>query len=391
MLADPLVALLPPPLARHAAAGRLSAGVLGRPAGSVIFAALDGVDRLAARLLAGGAAGEDALRRTLGPLYATLVAATEEHGGQAVGLSAGALVVVLEPEAPRRDDRPADDVQRAFACALALQDRVIRFLTLETPTPVPELALRAGVGAGECVHLCAGGPAAPRYALAGSALDEALAAHQVAHTGEVVAGAEALGLALGMASLGLRAHFGLVAGAPTLDVNYRYAPEPLPFVEAARLEACLPARLRGPGAAALVAGGALQAAAVAARWPSRPERLAAPAELLDYLASADALAAEHGGWLSELQLGGEHGRLVAVFAAEDEAAGAALPHAQAYADALRAAAGQHAWPGGLQLGVAAGPVFAGAFGSERRRGYLAAGSPIAEAVTQMNADVPLRA
>jgi hypothetical protein len=361
MTAD-FAALLPTPLRRAPAPG-----VLAHGPGCAVYGALDGIGALAEALMPGGRAGDDALARALDTLIGACDDVVAQYGGTLAALSDRALAAVFVPAAPRADDRPADDVQRGFACALALQERFKRFLAFEAPVQARGLALRVGVGAGARVELCAAhGAGALLYALHGPALDEALAAHEIARAGEVVAGPDALGLALGAGTPKLRAHFGWIAGEPAPALPASTAPEPAAAADAEALPAALRARLG-------VAPGPVRAGLVVLQWP---RAACTDEELLDFLGAAGALADAHGGWLAEVDLGGQHPRVLAAFlAAHDDP----LPRALDCAAALGAAAAAHAWLAGRRIGVAGGRVFAGACGAARRRVYLLAGTPLTEA------------
>jgi class 3 adenylate cyclase len=379
---DPLVSLIAPSLLQRLAGSQpLATGMLASGPGSVVYGTFGGVDALAARLIACGRAGEDALRRMLDRLFGALNTVVEEHGGGVVHFGDATFVAALRPAGPYAPGRAADDVEHAFACALALQARLASFLAIEGPIISSQLQgsgngtplvapLRLGVGAGTHTEVCAGEPVKGRqYFVAGAALDEAIAAHAMARPGEVIAGSTALGLALGMAELGLRTQFGLVAGTPSLEALGGQSPAPLPAPAAAALSACLPAALRLRAARSDgLRGGTQRAAVLAVRWPAHAE----PGVVQGHVAAAARLAAAGDGCIVEVLAGGAQPGMLLFF-------GVAAPEENAQAQALRCARTLRDAAPGISLAVAAGPVFAGAFGSERRRCFIAIGAPVLEA------------
>jgi class 3 adenylate cyclase len=346
-----------------------------------VYGTLAGIGTLAERLIACGRAGEDALRRMLDRLFGGLNAVVEEHGGSVVHFGDETFVAALRPAGPYAPGRAADDVERAFACALALQARLTSFLALEGPLISSQLLgpgngaplvapLRLGVGAGTHAEVCAGEPVKGRqYFVTGAALDEAIAAHAMARPGEVIAGSNALGLALGMAELGLRTQFGLVAGTPSLEALGGQPPASLPVPAAAVLAACLPAALRARAARSDGLRGSTQRAAVlAVRWPAHE----APGAAQGHVTAAARLAAAGDGCIIEVLAGGPQPGMLLLF-------GIALLEDNAQPQALRCARALRDAAPGLSLAVAAGPAFAGAFGSERRRCFIVIGAPVVEA------------
>ncbi len=186
--------------------------------GAALFADISGFTPLTEALAEelGLERGAEELTRAINQVYGTLIAEVHRYGGSVIGFSGDAItcwfddepgvgpeLVATPPEVPAQLALPelggaeggASDGRsaglRGAACALAMQDAMIAFSSVTTPTGTPfSLAIKVALVAGPVRRFLVGDPQLHvMEAIAGRTLDRLASAEHLANPGEIVADA----------------------------------------------------------------------------------------------------------------------------------------------------------------------------------------------------------
>ena len=191
-LAQRLAAYIPTTLTRKILLGeQISPGQAKRITAATMFADMSGFTRMAEALAINGARGTEALSRTLLMTFTGLINAIHDAGGAVSHFHGDAMMCYF----PDTDGRAAS---RALASAQFMQSLMqtnfarVNAMRLGKDEHNYALSIRIGVGYGRCLEMVVGDDDHLEFVLAGSAVDEAVAAQQQAEASEVVASAAAL-------------------------------------------------------------------------------------------------------------------------------------------------------------------------------------------------------
>lgn len=157
-----------------------------RTTGAVLFADISGFTPLTAALTQelGPERGAEELSRQLNRIYSALIAEVEQYGGSVISFSGDAITCWFDAA------MSGAATQHATACGLNLQ-RIIKQFGASTASRAGALGIKVIVMAGPARRFLVGHPRIQTIdVLAGSLLDRMAAAEQLAHTGEVLVGAE---------------------------------------------------------------------------------------------------------------------------------------------------------------------------------------------------------
>ena len=157
-----------------------------RSSGAALFADISGFTPLTETLTKelGPQRGAEELSKQLIVIYTALIAQVDRYRGSVISFSGDAITCWLD----------GDNGRRAIACALAIQQAMRSFSTIETPSgaSVP-LAIKVAVAAGPVRRFLIGDPLIQLIdVLAGATLDWLSAAEHLASKGEIVASAEVI-------------------------------------------------------------------------------------------------------------------------------------------------------------------------------------------------------
>ncbi len=158
---------------------------------ATMFADMSGFTHVAEALAVDGARGTEALSRTLLMTFTALINAIHDAGGSVSHFHGDAMMIYF----PDVDGKAAS---RALASAQFMQRLMqTNFVQVEAlPTGKEEngytLSIKIGVGYGRCLEMLVGSEANREFVLAGTAVDEAVAAQGQAEAGQVVASQSAL-------------------------------------------------------------------------------------------------------------------------------------------------------------------------------------------------------
>ncbi len=374
---------------------RPEAGV--RMQAAVAFADIAGFTALAERLAATGREGAEELTALLNRVYATLLDAATAEGGSVAHFGGDAMTVLFPAGgAPgsltHRDEGIilAPAVLRAIRGALAMQ-RAFAVVTAQ-PTSAGEahLTLEVGISAGALVAGVIGRPEIGlEFVVAGRTVDRAAAAERSATPGTIHLDSELVPLVIGHVVLG--------AGTPTAHlVLATTAPDPLRRATSAQramlnwadlaeeesstlLAALRPFLPLGAGDPHRWAAGAGEHRRITTAflgfsgldYDQDPYPLR---KLQAYFTLVQEAVAPFGGRVNRVLTGDKGSVLHLLF-------GAPVAHEDDAARALRAALAvqTHAalpFPVEQRIGIATGPVFAGALGSPERREYTVLGATV---------------
>jgi adenylate cyclase len=191
---------------RHA----LAAGVdlPRRTTGAALFADISGFTPLSEALVAalGPGRGAEELSLQLNLIYDALIAEADRYRGSVIAFSGDAITCWFDesgdggwtPRIAAVRPTPPTPVQRATACAMAMQAAMQQFATIAVPNaPAVALAVKVAVATGPVVRFLVGDPGIQIIdAIAGATLERLAAGEHLAARGEVVldaAAASALG------------------------------------------------------------------------------------------------------------------------------------------------------------------------------------------------------
>src|SRR5262249_43706179 len=182
-----------------------------RTHGAALFADISGFTRLTETLTRelGPQRGAEELSKQLIVIYSGLIAQVEQYRGSVISFSGDAITCWFDDTERLEardwglgegDGEQASSLQlpasgaalRALACALAMQEALSYFATIETPSGTSvTLAIKVAVAAGPVRRFLIGDPHIQLIdVLAGATLSRLAAAEQQAAKGEVVVGAE---------------------------------------------------------------------------------------------------------------------------------------------------------------------------------------------------------
>ncbi|MCP4422727.1 MAG: AAA family ATPase, partial [Chloroflexi bacterium] len=192
ILAQRLAAYIPTTLTRRIIQDEQpSPGQAAIITAATMFADMSGFTQIAEALAVDGARGTEALSRTLLMTFTALINAIHDAGG-AVSHFHGDAMMIYFPDA---DGQAAS---RALASAQFMQSLVqIQFATVDAADSGKHsgsfaLSIKIGVGYGRCLEMVVGDNENMEFVLAGTAVDEAVAAQLQADAGQVVASQAAL-------------------------------------------------------------------------------------------------------------------------------------------------------------------------------------------------------
>ena len=158
--------------------------------GAALFADISGFTPLTEALTQalGLRDGAEALPRHLNLVYDALIAQVDRYGGSVVSFAGDAITCWFAEET----EGQASASLRATACALAMQDAMQQFATVEIPDQEPvALAVKVAVASGPARRFVVGDPAIQLMAaLAGETLVRVAAAEHLAGRGDVVVDAQ---------------------------------------------------------------------------------------------------------------------------------------------------------------------------------------------------------
>lgn len=154
---------------------------------ATLFSDISGFTHMTEELAADGPRGAEELNQTLLMTFTALINAIHDAGGTVSHFHGDAMMVYF----PDSDGCAAE---RALACARFMQSLMLTTFTQvvtersSDEKSVFDLTVKIGVGYGRCLEMVVGDPQTSlEFVLAGSAVDEAVAAQQRAQAGQVVA------------------------------------------------------------------------------------------------------------------------------------------------------------------------------------------------------------
>ena len=330
--------------------------------GTALFADISGFTPLTAAFAQelGRQRGAEEMARLIKQVFTALIAEVHNYHGSVIGFSGDAITCWFD----------GSSTPRALACALAMQQAMGQFTTVLTPTGSSvSLTLKVAAAAGPARRLLAGDPAVQRIEiLAGHTLDALSHAESLAGPGEVVATAAALD-ELATVAEWRDEDVALVTGlARAVDP----APWPdLPPLPNDQVRAWLlpPAfRMIHEGTSQFMAelrpANALFLQFSGIDYDGDPQ---AGQKLDQFVRWAQSVIDHYGGHLLQVTTGDKgsylYGNFGALVAHEDDALRATLAALDLQSPPDMPFISQ------IQIGVASGQMYAGAYGSATRRAY----------------------
>jgi class 3 adenylate cyclase/tetratricopeptide (TPR) repeat protein len=353
----------------------------GRTQGATLFADISGFTPLTESLLrvAGPGRGAEELTHQLNQVYESLIPEVHRYGGSVIMFGGDAIICWFD----------GDHGFRAVACALAMQQAILRFASTTTPSGVVvSLAMKATIATGPARRLLVGDPSIQVMdVIAGATLDQVAAAERYASRGEVVVTSDTLRHLEGSAEVGgwhrdaeSSESYAIVTG---LTRTVRETPWPTVCFQPAVSEFEVQPWILPPVYRQLRAG---QGQFLAEIRPAVALFLqfhgidydhneAAGAHLDAYIRWVQNTLARYEGFLLQVIMGDKGSYLYASF-------GAPLAHDDDPSRAVAAALDLVAPPPelafitGVQIGITRGLVHAGAYGSSQRRTYGVLGDEV---------------
>ncbi len=348
-----------------------------RANGAILFVDISGFTPLTETLARqfGRSRGAELLTRTLNEVYQALIDRVDRHGGSVIGFAGDAITCWFDAA----DDDLVSAARRALYCAIAAQQAMLRFAHFEVaPGAVAELAVKTALASGPVHRLLVGDPTIQVIdVLAGAPLARMAAAEHVAARGEIVADVATIDLLQQRSAVGVwRADetgqpVGVITHWPAITMDANPASASLPALPEALIRPwLLPAvwlQLQQSGEQYLAE--LRPAAALFVRFSGIDfEHDDAAARLDMYIRWVQQVLARHAGALIQLTTGDKGSYLYAAFgapiASEDYA-----EQALAAALTLRTSPEQFAFITAVQIGLSAGLMRVGAYGSSTRRTY----------------------
>lgn len=346
---------------------------------ATLFADLSGFTSMAEALAADGPRGAEELNRKLLMTFTPLINAIHDAGGAVSHFHGDAMMVYFLDD----DGRAAS---RALACARFMQSLMSTTLAQVTTMREGEQALtfrltmKIGVGYGRCLQVIVGDPSASlEFVLAGTAVDEAVAAQNRAVSGQVVASRAALE----QAGLAADNHFRPVSEVPPVPST-----QPLFYWETFDQPALTNLLALAPAFVPRTLAERLQNPDTQFVAEHRPvTTLFVRFEGIDYSASdAGSKLQAYYQWATEVvsKFGNKNGRVNRILTGDKGSQLHIIFGAPVAPDApiqaVRCALALHAEKPPFirqqQIGLSAGRVFACAVGSQNRREYTTVGSVV---------------
>ncbi|MFO7635639.1 MAG: adenylate/guanylate cyclase domain-containing protein, partial [Caldilinea sp.] len=165
-----------------------------RATGTVLFVDISGFTPLTEMLARqfGRRRGAELLTRTLNEVYQALIDQVDRHGGSVIGFAGDAITCWFDAA----DDTPRATAARALAAGSVMQRAIERFAAHEVaPGAIAELAIKTALASGAVRRLLVGDPIIQVVeVLAGAPLERMAVAEQAAERGEVVADSQTVEL-----------------------------------------------------------------------------------------------------------------------------------------------------------------------------------------------------
>lgn len=348
-----------------------------RANGTVLFVDISGFTPLTETLARqfGRSRGAELLTRTLNEVYQALIDRVDQHGGSVIGFAGDAITCWFDAD----DDDAVSAARRALHCAITVQQAMLRFAHFEVaPGAVAELAVKTALASGPVHRLLVGDPTIQVIdVLAGAALARMASAEHVAARGEIVADAATIDLLHGRSAVGVwRADetgqpVGVITRWPEIAADIKPDSATLPILPESLIRPwLLPAvwlQLQQSGEQYLAE--LRPAAALFVRFGGIDfEHDDAAARLDAYIRWVQQMLARHAGALIQLTTGDKGSYFYAAFgapiASEDY-----VEHALATALTLRTSPEQFDFITAVQIGLSAGLMRVGEYGSSTRRTY----------------------
>ncbi|MCB9136608.1 MAG: tetratricopeptide repeat protein [Anaerolineales bacterium] len=181
----------------------------------VLFADVSGFTAISEALGKSGRSGTEELTTILNRYFEPMIALIRSYGGIIGKFGGDAMTVIF----PYTQETQKHVVQQAVQCALEMQTRMTAYKDIPTSAGTFELAMKAGLAAGNLFSTLVGDPEVRlEYILAGSALDLCAEAEHHATRGEVVVHEDLLSAGEGFVVDERRERFARVTEACTPSV-----------------------------------------------------------------------------------------------------------------------------------------------------------------------------
>lgn len=363
-----------------------------RATGTVLFVDISGFTPLTEMLAHqfGRSRGAELLTHTLNEVYQALIDQVDQHGGSVIGFAGDAITCWFDAI----DDAPAIAARRALSAAVAMQRAIARFAVAEvTPGAIAKLAIKTALASGAVKRLLVGDPSIQVIeALAGAPLERMAAAEHIAERGELVADLETIRLLGEFVTVGIwrRSETGdpmAILGHPETAIHFSEIALLVPDHQGSEETGSPPSQLAPPDDlirpwllptvwASLQRGEERYlaelrpATALFVRFSGLDfeQDKTAAIHLDTYIRWVQQLLNRHEGALIQLTTGDKGSYFYAAFGApiahDDDA-----ERAIAAALELRTSAGRFDFIAHIQIGVSAGVMRVGAYGSSKRRTY----------------------
>lgn len=368
-----------------------------RAYGSVLFADISGFTPLTETLrnLFGSRRGAEELTTHLNAIYTALITEIERYGGSVIGFAGDAITCWFGEVEVGHERR--ETAARAVACGLALQEAMRPFHTLALSADShTSLSIKIAIASGPVRRFVVGNPAYGYLdTLAGATVARTAAGEHLAQKGEVLvdlATAQALGRALTShewrTDPETQAQFVVVEGLTSvvaMPIGDEVAPSD-PALWQAWLHPLVYAREQVGQASFLTEF--RPCIALFIRFVGLDyDADEAEAQLDTFVHHIQAIAAEYDGTLLHLIIGDKGSYVYLNFGAlsahEDDPR-----RALKAATAVRQAAQELSWLAPLQIGLAQGVMWTGAYGGSTRRTYSAFGDDVNMAARLMQMAAP---
>lgn len=351
-----------------------------------LFADVSGFTAMSETLAELGKEGAEELTRVLNGYFTTMIDLVQDYGGQVIKFGGDAITCAFT-------QKLLPGLQRACACALAMQEGMSAFQAVETKGGVFELQMKIGISAGTVLSLSVGDPQEGlEYVLAGHTLDRMAEAEHRAEAGQVVLAGkclagdwEELGIVTGEGHGDFLLVKDLTEKAKTHVSRFTFhalrlsedqvekaIPSLTPYLPPTVYERIVEGQRQFVGEHRWVVS--LFVNFIGLDYDEDRE---AGQKLQRYFSAMQRIIHRYGGRLNRVTTGDKGSLLHVIFGApvahednEERAVGCALAMQQAIkSDELPFIVDQ-------RIGVASGYVFAGNVGSERRREYTVMGDVV---------------